>query len=159
MNSATTVHSWKPGGSAGATHTTRDIAQVTAPGGTARMIAAVSSRPHRPNRSTRSSMLLPPQYTSKSIGWKAGHGVAHVMAVSKGSAIARPIPMIASFSMYVPLLVLLNFMGNKNRDSVSYFTLRIIIILMETIKKLYKHPRTTPLRFYNSLRARARGSD
>src|SRR5262245_13151415 len=40
-----------------------------------------------------------PQYTSKSTGWKTGHAVAHVMAVSKVIAIARPIPMLASFSM------------------------------------------------------------
>ena len=47
-----------PKRAASASHTTRDIAQVTAPGATAIMIAAVSSRPNRPNRSTRSSMLL-----------------------------------------------------------------------------------------------------
>jgi hypothetical protein len=56
---------------------------------------------------------IPPQYTSKSAGRKAGHAVAHVMAVSKVSAIARPIPTVASFSMYVPLLVLPDFAGDK----------------------------------------------
>jgi hypothetical protein len=48
------------------------------------------------------------------MGWKTGHAVAHVMAVSKVSAIARPIPTLASFGMYVPLLVLPDFVGNKN---------------------------------------------
>ena len=49
------------------------------------------------------------QYTSKSAGRKAGHAVAHVMAVSKVSAIARPIPTVASFAMYVPLLAFAGF--------------------------------------------------
>jgi len=39
-------------------YSTRDIAQVTAPGATASMIAAVSTRPNKQNRSARSSMRL-----------------------------------------------------------------------------------------------------
>ncbi len=52
------------------------------------------------------------QYASKSTGRKAGC-VAYVMAVSKVSAIARPIPTVASFSMYVPFWLLPDFIGDK----------------------------------------------
>jgi phage tail sheath gpL-like len=47
----------------------------------------------------------PLQYTSISAGRKAGHAVAHVMAVSKVSAIARPIPTVASLGAMCPLLM------------------------------------------------------
>src|SRR5438552_2720262 len=43
----------------------------------------------------------------------ASQAVAHVMAVSKVSAIARPIPTVASFAMYVPFWLLPDFIGDK----------------------------------------------
>ena len=85
------------------------------------------------------------QYTSKSIGWKAGHAAAHqVMAVSEVSAIAEMIPTAASFAsfgtMCVPLFWLKIFKGQNRERCVNYFTLRIIIVFMETIKDLYQTP-------------------
>jgi hypothetical protein len=67
----------------------------------------------------------PLQYTSISAGRKAGHAVAHVIAVSKVSAIARPIPTVASLGSLgaiYPLLVrqidvaMSNFGGAKRKD-------------------------------------------
>jgi hypothetical protein len=60
----------------------------------------------------------PLQYTSINAGRKAGHAVAHVMAVSKVSAIAMPIPTVASFSMCVPLLFA-GFYRGQNSGGVS----------------------------------------
>ena len=65
------------------------------------------------------------------------------MAVSKVSAIARPIPTVASFSMYVSPSVFCWILRGINREGVSYFTIRIIIILMETIKDFYTRVRGT----------------
>ena len=62
------------------------------------------------------------QYTSINVGRKAGHEVAHVMAVSKVSAIPT-VASLANFGMCVPFC-LPDFMGDKIRGSVIYFTLR-----------------------------------
>jgi hypothetical protein len=49
----------KPEGPAGAAHSMRASAQVTAPGAVTSMIVAVSTRPNRQNRSTCSRMSVP----------------------------------------------------------------------------------------------------
>jgi hypothetical protein len=48
----------KPGGPAGAAHSMKDSAQVTSPGAINSMIAAMSTRPNRQNRSTCSRKRL-----------------------------------------------------------------------------------------------------
>ena len=70
-------------------------------------------------------------------------GVADVTAVRMVIAIARIIPTVASFGAMVfpfPGSKSAGFYGEYRRRCVSYFTLRIIVILMETIKDLYQTP-------------------
>src|SRR5262249_40066367 len=124
----------------------RDSAQVTAPGAIASMIVAVSTRPNGQNRSTCSRMSVPSVQKQKlrlvnRINW--GTRRSHLMTARMVNAIATANTNLAGFdfgfgAMFPSWLQYRTFRGANREKWVSHFTLRMIIILMETIKDLYQ---------------------
>ena len=133
----------------------RASAQVTAPGAVTSMIMAVSTRPDRQNRSTCSRMSVPLVQKRKlrlvnrinrraRLSLRPCHGRQDGQRHPDGKCepswwFRCHVPLLATLLVPVPVLVpsCRTFSGANREGCVNCFTLRIIVILMETIKDLY----------------------
>jgi hypothetical protein len=139
----------------------RASAQVTAPGAITSMIVAVSTRPNGQNRSTRSRMSVP--LVQNQMLSPVNHSARRSRPSRSALVVGRPRrdryddhrqrknhrePKSETiwcprhlFPSWLPVpwgqYPRPSFRGANRERCVSYFTLRIIGILMETIKDLY----------------------